>query len=243
MNNIFNEIDELQNEVMKPRPLSVEQNDELKRYYNIGLAYSSNSLEGNTLTESETKAVIEDGFTIGGKPLKHHLEATGHSKAFHFMYGLSKQDGITENDIKKLHRLFYQQIEPDKAGEYRKIKVFISGSKHKFPNPEDVPPLMKKLADKYKNFDKQTHPAKLAALIHKDFVFIHPFIDGNGRIARLLMNLVLVNAGFPITYIPAILRMEYINVLEKAHTNDNEFIVFIAERIKQAQLEFIRLLK
>ena len=239
---IYSEIDQLQKTIESIRPLSKDQLKELRRYFNIGLAYASNALEGNTLTESETKAVIEDGITIGGKPLKFHLEATGHAQAYYFLHELAKENELNEKDIKNLHKLFYQQIEPDKAGKYRKIRIFISGSEYKFPNPDKVPDLMKSFVEKYKIQDPNKHTVEIAALIHKDFVFIHTFIDGNGRIARLLMNLILIKNGLPITIIPPILRMEYINLLEKAHKSDNEFILFIAERVRQAQLEYIRLL-
>ncbi|MEA3494440.1 MAG: Fic family protein [Bacteroidota bacterium] len=240
--NIFNEIDKLQTTIKAIRPLSKDQIIELKRYFNINLAYASNAMEGNTLTESETKAVIEDGITVGGKPLKYHLEATGHAQAYYFIYELAKKKELKEKDIKELHKLFYQQIEPDKAGKYRKIRVFISGSEYKLPNPNEVPGLMKRFVEKYKIQEPDKHIVEIATLIHKDFVFIHPFIDGNGRIARLLMNLILIKYGFPITIIPPVLRMEYINMLEKAHKNDKEYIHFIAERVKQAQLEYIKLL-
>ena len=241
--NIFVENDKLQTRINELKPLSEQQITELRRYFNIGLAYNSNALEGNTLTESETKAVIEDGLTVGGKPLKHHLEAIGHNKAFNHIFTLTKNAGITEEDIKKLHFLFYSGIDAENAGVYRKIRVFISGSEHKLPAPEKLPELMKKFAEKYSNFKQNEHPIQTAAQIHKDFVFIHPFIDGNGRIARLLMNLVLINAGFPITIIPPILRSEYMNSLEKAHKDDKTFIEFISKSVKQAQLEYLRLLE
>ncbi|HBS86879.1 MAG TPA: cell filamentation protein Fic [Bacteroidales bacterium] len=240
--NIFSEIDQLQIKIEKIRPLSEDQNLELRRYFNIGLAYSSNAIEGNTLTESETKAVIEDGLTIGGKPLKHHLEATGHHDAFNFMYSLIKKNGIIEEDIKNLHHLLYRQIEPEKAGVYRKIKVFISGSSYSLPDPKELKTLMKKFEDKYKIYDKNIHPVRLAALAHNDFVFIHPFLDGNGRIARLITNLILIHSGYPVTIIPPVLRMEYIALLEKAHENDEDYINFMAERVKQSQLEYIRMM-
>ena len=168
--NIFNEIDKLQININNKRPLSQDQINELRRYFNIALAYASNALEGNTLTESETKAVIEDGITIGGKPLKYHLEATGHAQAFHFIYQLAKEKELKEKDIKTLHKLFYQQIEADKAGKYRKIRVFISGSEYKLPNPDEVPGLMKRFVEKYKTQEPDKHPVEIAALFHKDFV-------------------------------------------------------------------------
>jgi Fic family protein len=237
---ILNEIDKLQTQIKEIRPLSEKQLADLRQYYRIGLTYSSNALEGNSLTETETKVVLEDGITIGGKPLKHHLEAAGHSKAYGFLYELLKNDFLTENDIKKLHKLFYELIEPEKAGIYRTEQVFISGSRYKPPKPQEVSGLMKKLEEKYMKIQEK-HPVEIAALLHKDFVFIHPFVDGNGRVARLIMNFVLMKNQFPVTIIPPVLRAEYIAALEKAHTNDNDFIEFIANCIKQSQLEYLRL--
>jgi Fic family protein len=237
---IFAEIDKLQEQINSLRPLSESQLVSLRQYYRIGLTYTSNALEGNSLTETETKVILEDGITIGGKPLKHHLEATGHSKAYTFLYDLLEKDFLQETDIKKLHRLFYELIEPEKAGEYRKEQVFISGSHYKLPKAEKIPKLM---ADFVVNYSKNTnrHAVETAALMHKDFVFIHPFVDGNGRVARLLMNFALMKNRFPVTIIPPILRVDDISALEKAHTNDAEFIELIANCVKQSQWEYIRL--
>ena len=237
---IYTEIDKLQEQINSLRPLSNFQMKELRQYYKIGLTYSSNALEGNSLTESETKIIIEEGITVGGKPLKHHLEAYGHSKAYNYMYELIKKETLNEEDVKKLHRLFYEFIEPEKAGIYRKEQVFISGSKYKVSKPEEIAQLMTDFVHKYKTRTTE-HPVKTAAKMLKDFVFIHPFVDGNGRVARLLMNTVLIKNKFPVSIIPPLLRAEYIAFLEKAHTNDKDFVNFIAENVKQAQLEYIRL--
>ena len=240
--NIFNEIDKLQEKINYIRPVSKAQLKELRNYYKIGLTYTSNALEGNSLNESETRLIIEDGITIGGKPLKDHYEAEGHANAYDFLYKLAKKTELTENNIKELHKLFYHHINQKEAGKYRKIRVFISGSEYKLPAPEKIPGLMKSFIDKYKADNQKLHTVEFAAKLHKDFVFIHPFVDGNGRISRLLMNLVLIRNHFPVTVIPPVLRMDYINLLEKAHKNDIDFIRFIAEKVKHAQLEYIRLL-
>ncbi len=241
--NIISEIDNLQLQINLLRPLAEEQLAELNRYYRIGLTYSSNAMEGNTLTETETRIVIEDGLTIGGKPLKHHLEATGHAQAYNKVLELVKNEELTEYDILMLHSLFYNAIDATNAGKYRKVRVFISGSKYTFPKPEKVPELMQKFVEQYQICPSNMHPVVYAAKIHKEFVLIHPFIDGNGRIARLLMNLILLKTGFPVTIIPTILRLDYIMHLETAHTNDEPFTAFIAQCVKQSQLEFLRLMK
>ncbi|MEJ5265411.1 MAG: Fic family protein [Bacteroidales bacterium] len=237
---IINDIDRLQQQIEGFKPLSKRQLQDLRQYYRIGITYTSNAIEGNTLTESETKVVIEEGIAIAGKPLKHHLEAVGHAMAFDHVYRLIKKQTITENDIKKLHRLFYQKIDAEQAGKYRKTQVYITGSQYLPPKPNEVPILMKDLI-KWYNEEKQ-HPVVTAALLHQKFVVIHPFIDGNGRIGRLLMNLHLLKNKLPVTIIPPVLRAEYIAMLEKSHVNAQPFIEFIANCVKQAQLEYLRLL-
>ena len=121
------------------RPLPVATLKSLREYYRVGLTYTSNALEGNSLTESETKVVIEDGLTIGGKPLRDIYEATGHAKAYDFLYELSKERPVSESDILELHRLFYSQIDKDNAGAWRTVPVFISGSHRVLPAPDKVP--------------------------------------------------------------------------------------------------------
>lgn len=241
---IYEEIDKLQAEINKRRPLDVHLLEQIKEYFRIGLTYASNALEGNSLTETETKIVIEDGITIGGKPLKDHYEAVGHSEAYDFMYNLSKKKTITENDIKELHRLFYYRIDNNNAGIYRKVKAFITGSKYPMPSPENLADLMKRLPAKLNKLRKQKHPVEFAALAHKEFVFIHPFSDGNGRVSRLLMNAVLLQEGYVTTIIPPIVRREYIASLEKARGGDDkDFIDLIARMVKETQRDYLRLFK
>jgi len=243
MSKILEEVDNLQKEINKYRPLSRHMLKQIKEYYRIGLTYSSNALEGNSLTETETKIVLEDGITIGGKPIRDHYEALGHSEAYDLMYKLAKNGLFTEANIKKLHKLFYYRMNEKKAGKYRKVKVFISGSKYSLPKPEKVPESMEKFVAGLDKLEKQCHPVEYAALVHKDFVFIHPFVDGNGRVARLLMNLVLLQKGYVIALISPVLRRDYIRTLEKAHTSNKEFIEFIAQSLRETQGDYLRLLK
>ena len=224
------------------RPLPPETLKSLREYYRVGLTYTSNALEGNSLTESETKVVIEDGLTIEGKPLRDHYEAVGHAKAYDYIYQITEKDGLTEEDILSLHRLFYQQIDAEKAGQYRNVKVYISGSRYAVSAVSKIPAEMQKLVKWYNENEKKLHPVELAAELHKRFVFIHPFIDGNGRMARLLMNLALLRNGFTIAIIPAILRHEYIYSLETAHTRPEVFTEFIADRVVATQLDLLRLM-
>lgn len=241
MQNLFKEIDQLQLEINAKRPLDENLFKQIKEYYRIGITYSSNALEGNTLTESETKIVLEEGITIGGKPLRDHLEAQGLSEAYDFMYNFVTKKTISEEDIKKLHRIFYFRIDEKNAGVYRLTKVFITGSKYPTALPQEIPNLMKNFVDKINDLRSKVHPVELAAIAHKEFVFMHPFVDGNGIVARLLMNLILMQESYNIVVISPILRAEYIRCLEKAHKDDEDFIKFIAQSLKETQKDYIRL--
>ena len=225
------------------RPLPSETLKSLREYYRVGLTYTSNAIEGNSLTESETKVVIEDGLTIEGKPLRDIYEAVGHARAYDFLYEITEKKELEEQDILTLHRIFYQQIDPEKAGTYRSVKVFISGSRYAVSPVARIAEDMRKLVRWYNRNEKKLHPIELAAELHLRFVFIHPFIDGNGRVSRLLMNLALLRNGFTIALIPALLRHEYIHSLEVAHTDKTLFFDFIADRVLATQSDLLRLLQ
>ena len=224
------------------RPFPKETLKSLREYYRVGLTYTSNALEGNSLTESETKVVIEDGLTIGGKPLKDVYEATGHAKAYDFLYKLTKDEPVTEDNILKIHRLFYGQIDRDNAGTWRKVRVFISGSRRVLPASDKVPALMAEFVRWMSANEGRLHPVEFAALVHQKFVYIHPFVDGNGRVARLLMNLVLLRAGWTLAIIPPICRHEYIATLDKAGRMPAPFVRFIRDRVYETQKELLRLM-
>lgn len=241
MNDLFNKIDRYKTILDKERPLTGNNLQLIKDYYRIGLTYSSNALEGNSMTISETKVILEDGITIGGKPIRDFYETVGHSNAYDYMFTLKNANTIEEKDIKHLHFLFYRQIDEDKAGKYRKENNLITGSQYETTDFELIKKQMKELVLWIQNEKNKYHPVQFSALLHKKFVFIHPFADGNGRTARLLMNLTLLQNGYEIAIIPPVLRNEYIGLLEKAHVNDNPFIEFIAERIIETQRDMLRL--
>ncbi|WP_262694688.1 Fic family protein [Kordiimonas aquimaris] len=199
----------------RPLPPALVQN--LEQWFLIELTYTSNAIEGNTLTRRETAAVVEKGLTIGGKSLVEHLEATNHAKALNGIVALaeSKTTDLSENDILTIHNTILRGIDDDNAGHYRSIPVRISGSTVILPNPAKVPELMQGfmagLVAK-----QELHPVELAAKAHYDLVTIHPFVDGNGRTARLLMNLILLQHGYPPALIRKRDRLKYISGLEKA---------------------------
>ena len=240
---MFEKIDQNKDHIDALRPLQGSLLQQIRDYYKIGLTYSSNALEGNSLTETETKVLLEDGLTVGGKPIRDYYEATGHAKAYDYIYTLLKGEEIGEAQLKTIHRLFYSQIDEAQAGQYRQEKVIISGSKYPVSPPEEIEPLMNEFFQWLKEQEKLMHPVEFAAKAHKEFVFIHPFVDGNGRVARLLMNLCLLRQGYTMAIIPPVLRGEYIALLEKAHVDDSAFVNFIAERVEETQKDLLRLLK
>ena len=241
LKNLLVQIDDLQIEIDKHRPLEPYHLKQIREYFRIGLTYTSNALEGNSLTETETKIVLEEGITIAGKPLREHLEAVGHSDAYNYMHELVQKKDFSEADIKKLHHLFYFRMDEAEAGVYRSVKAVITGSKYPLPTPDRIPKLMSEFVIRAHAIRKENHPVVAAALIHKEFEFIHPFVDGNGRVGRLLMNLVLLQSGFVSAVIPTISRRDYIQALEKAHVDDTDLCIFIARAVKETQQDYIRL--
>ena len=238
------EIDKLKTEIDKYRPLSQDALKQIQEYYKIGLTYSSNALEGNTLDLVETKVVLEDGLTINGKPIKDHLETIGHAAAFDFLLKLANKASFTENDIKELHSLFYSKIDDAHAGCYRDKQVIVTGSDIDFPAPEKLESEMQSFIKNLPELKQRLHPVEYAAMVHALFVNIHPFIDGNGRVARLLMNLALLQAGYNITIIPPVVRADYIRALQSSNHNDfKPFINFISEMVYESQKEYLRIVK
>ena len=239
---MFEKIDKLKAAIGRTRPFEGDMLRELQAYFRVGLTYSSNALEGNTLTISETKVLLEDGLTVGGKPLRDTFEALGHAKAYDYMFSLLKRRSITEADILTMHKLFYNEIDGAAAGVYRKKPVFITGSAYPVTGVGKIKADIAGLIE-WANVGRNAyHPVEFAAMLHKQFVFIHPFIDGNGRLSRLLMNTALIQDGYMLAIIPPILRSEYISLLEKAHQNDKPFIQFIADRVYETEKEIVRLL-
>lgn len=242
-NRLF-EIDKLKLKINSFRPLSPDIIKQIREYYKIGLTYTSNALEGNTLDLAETKVVIEDGLTISGKPIKDHLEAIGHADAFNELAKLAKGDLITEENIKCLHRLFYIKLDSENAGIYRKKPVIVTGADFNFPLPDELESKMQDFISSLPAMKEKLHPVEFAAMVHALFVNIHPFIDGNGRVARLLMNLVLLQAEYNITVIPPVVRADYIRALQDTNRNNFEpFINFISEMVYEAQKEYLKIIE
>lgn len=212
------QLDELLKAWQTAKPLDALQLEKMQAYFHTAYTYESNRIEGNTLTLQETHLVINDGITIGGKSMQEHLEAINHQQAIHFIKDLVQdQMRLNSHVLKQIHQLILKGIQDQHAGKYRSVPVLISGSQHVPPAPY----LLDKLMEDYFLFYEQNlgrlHPVILAAEMHERLVTIHPFIDGNGRTARLVMNLILWQNGFTIVNIKGgkKSRLAYYNALEK----------------------------
>jgi Fic family protein len=242
-NNIYKRLDDYKAEIDKIRPFEGESLRQLRDYYRIGLTYTSNAIEGNSLTEIETKVLIEDGLTVGGKPLRDSFEAVGHAAAYDYMFGLINSRDITINDIKTLHRLFYQKIDETRAGVWRDVPIIVTGTDYKFPAPRNLERLMNELEAWANENRSKMHPVEFAAMLHLKFVTIHPFIDGNGRVARLLMNTALIQDGYLLAIVPPILRSDYLSTVRLFQNKGNAkpFCDLIAECVLESDREIARL--
>ena len=222
------------------RPFEGNMLKQIQDFYRISTTWSSNALEGNTLTISETKVLLEDGITIGGKPIKDVIEASGHAKAFDYMFSLVHKKEITIDNIKNIHALFYSGIDKDKAGIYRTEPVIVSGSNYPVAKAANIESKMIQMQEQMEELRGKLHPIEYAAQLHKNLVFIHPFIDGNGRTARLAMNTVLIQEGYLPCVIAPVVRNDYISTLEQAHKNGELFTDFVAEQEVETMKDFIR---
>ena len=241
---IYKRIDANKEAMDVVRPFAGESLRQLREYFRIGLTWTSNALEGNSLTEIETKVLLEDGLTIGGKPLRDTLEAIGHSHAYDYMFGLLGERRITVEDIKMLHHLFYKSIDGPKAGVWRDSSIIVTGSDYEFPAPTELEGLMTELASWIDAERGNMHPVHFAAMLHLKFVTVHPFVDGNGRVARLLMNTALIQDGYMIAVIPPILRADYLSSIRQYQQQGEPapFCSLVAERVLESEKEIMRLL-
>jgi Fic family protein len=220
MTKLLASITEKKDRLERMRPFSAEALTNLEHYYDLEITYASNAIEGNSLSPVETTLVIEKGVTIAGKPLKDHLEALDHYDAIRYVRELAReQTRLTEADIRNLHRLVMQRSRPDIAGQYANLARFVrtDSGRHSFPPPAEIPPLMGDFSTWIRS---ATATAETAFDAHRKLVDIHPFNDGNGRTARLLMNLVLIRAGFPPVAVRLQDRPDYIRGLQQAQAGE-----------------------
>lgn len=224
------------------RRLSKDIVRKLHEAMEIEYTYNSNAIEGNRLTKRETQLVIREGITIGGKSLRDHLEAQNHPKAIHFIESLKDRD-LTEEDILKVHEILFSGV-LENAGNYRNSQVYIEGSDYLPPPAFEVPNLIKGLLEWLKMNPEELRPIEIASVFHYKFVSIHPFDDGNGRIARLLMNLLLIKHGYPFTVVRNYDRRRYYDTLKKADNGDlKPSVNFIARCVEESADLYNRAIK
>jgi len=205
------------------RPLPAVLVKNLEDWFRVELTYTSNAIEGNTLTRRETALVVEKGLTVGGKTLVEHLEAANHAHALDWVRQQASRSAmqLTEKDVLSIHEIILKGIDSANAGFYRSVPVRISGSTVVLPNPRKVPDLMEAFVT-WLQQGPDLHPVELAAEAHYRLVTIHPFADGNGRTARLLMNLILLMTGYPTAIIRKLDREAYLTALEKAQLGGSQ---------------------
>lgn len=235
---IYNRILAKKTQLDSQRPLSDAILNRLHRNMEIEYTYNSNAIEGNTLTLRETQLVIREGVTINGKSLSDHLEAKNHPKAIEYIESLAKQKDIArvlqEKEIRKIHELIFSGI-LENAGNYRNCQVYIEGCDHAPPSACEIADLMKQLLHWLNNNPEELRPIELSAVFHHKLASIHPFDDGNGRVSRLLTNLLLINNGYTLTVIRRVDRKRYYDSLQKADNgNLVPFVNFIARCVEQS---------
>ncbi len=218
---IFSAVDNLKTILDQHRPLDPAIVRNLREDLIVRWTYHSNAIEGNTLTLRETKVALE-GITIGGKSLREHLEVVNHRDAILLLEDLvQKNEPLSEWTLKCLHQLILKGIDDDNAGRYRTVNVRIAGASHLPPDQVQVPELMEHFITWHREEAPSLHPVERAARVHSDFVKIHPFVDGNGRTSRLLMNLELMQAGYPPAVLPVEKRLAYYEALDQDHAEGN----------------------
>lgn len=219
---LLDEVDVLKEQLSTLRPLPEEALKKIQDALDIEYTYESNRIEGNTLTLQETALVVNEGVTISGKSMREHLEAINHTEAINYIKDIAKQDiEISERTIKEIHALILHGIDRENAGKYRTVPVMISGSTHMPPQPYLIEKQMEDFMLRFQQMEEEkVHPVLVAAYLHDELVRIHPFIDGNGRTSRLLMNLYLLRNGYVIITLKGSndAKVNYYKALEKSHT-------------------------
>ena len=215
------------------RPLPPEVVANLREDVLLRWTYHSNAIEGNTLSLKETKVVLE-GITVGGKSVTEHLEAINHRDAILYVEDLvAGREALSEVQIRSIHQLILRNIDDAHAGVYRNISVTISGATHRPPDALHVGSRMQELVAEC---GASLHPVERAARVHADLAGIHPFVDGNGRTSRLVMNLELMRAGYPPAVITVGQRLDYYGALDAAHVHQDyqPFLQLVCDSVARA---------
>ncbi|MFC3802265.1 Fic family protein [Cohnella sp. GCM10012308] len=242
---MFELIDQKKSLLDARRPFPAHTLRTIHEHLVINWTYHSNAIEGNTLTLSETKIVLE-GLTVGGKTLNEHFEAINHKEAILYIEDLVRHhEPLSEWQIKSVHRLILKNVHDEFAGVYRMENVIIGGAAHIPPDYSQVPAEMSEFVHWTNDSSHGLHPIARAAVVHSDFVKIHPFVDGNGRTARLLLNLELMKAGYPPIVIEKEQRLAYYEALNEAHTTGtpDRFIAFVAQSMDRTLDWYLNLIR
>lgn len=223
------------------QPAAIEN---LRHWFRIHHTYHSNAIEGNRLTLPETRAVLEDGITIAGKPLKDHLEAVNLAQALDFIEELARAERpLGEREVREIHAIVLRSIDVDNAGNYRRLNVRIGGTDYVPPPALAVPERMEEFG-RWLAGSKPEHPLAVAAIAHAWFETIHPFVDGNGRTGRLLANLLLMRHGYPVTVLRVEERARYYTALDQSHTGDlTPMMELTLETVERSLTEYERVIQ
>jgi len=218
------------------RPLPSQLVQKLWEQMQIEFTYNSNAIEGNTLSLRETQLVIQEGITVHGKSLREHLEARNHPEAIAYIKKLAQKGSpIEQDDILQVHRLLMHGIDDQNAGKYRTSQIRIAGATFMPPKADRIKPIINELLHTIRRNPDELKPIELAAFFHHKLVYVHPFLDGNGRTARLLMNVILVSYGYPLTVLLKVDRPKYLRALSEADNgNLVSFASFVARSVERS---------
>jgi Fic family protein len=241
MDALLQRIETRKAELDRLRPLAPGGLVSLEHYYDLELTYTSNAIEGNTLTAAETTLVVEKGITIGGKPLRDHLEVIDHYAAIRWVREMARNgEPLAERDIRSLHALVVERSRPEIAGRYAQYGRYVltDAGQYHFPSPAEVPDLM---GDFAAGLAASGDTPATAFTAHRRLVTIHPFDDGNGRTARLLMNLILIRGGYPPVSVRPEDRLAYVRALQTAQAGGGaeDFDRLLYERLDATLAEFL----
>ncbi|MHB8065769.1 MAG: Fic family protein, partial [Ruminiclostridium sp.] len=240
---ILARIDTLLNELNSYRLLTTSEVKRLKEEFLIDFTYNSNAIEGNTLTLQETALILNEGITIGEKSLREHLEVIGHKEAYLYLEDIVKEQAeLSEKVIKDIHSLVLMEQRENK-GIYRRVPVVIMGAAHTPPQPYLVPVQMEQLIQDYGQ-SSSNHIVERVAKFHLDFEAVHPFIDGNGRMGRLILNLELMKHGYPPINIKYSDRKKYYECFTSYHTKNDpiEMVLLIAKSVEAEIQRYIEII-
>jgi Fic family protein len=243
--NLLKSIEGKKQELDTFRPFSPEIVRKLDEQFTVEWTYNSNAIEGNTLSLQETDLVINRGLTIGNKTLKEHFEAINHKESIQFLYDfVKKKKNLDEAVILEIHKIILKNINDADAGHYRNVNVMITGAVHLPPSAIKIPKLVAEFVEWYYEHKSKLSIVELAAWVHYKLVYIHPFIDGNGRTSRLIMNLILLQNGYPPAVILHIDRRKYYQVLKEADRERyNGYFNFIGRSIERSLMIYLNTLK